>query len=98
MANKRVEIEDSLIFSASNLAMASRQFNAIRRSKSAASLYKKFDGMGKKDVKMSLLTCCVKMLFDVCFICRLSGIDDVDMKRIVDKATVEAIKYNMGIN
>lgn len=98
MADKRVKIEDDLIFTASNLAMASRQFNAIRRSESVTSLYKKFDGMGKKDVKKSLLTCCVKMLFDVCFICRLSGIDDADMKRIVDKATVEAIKYNMGIH
>lgn len=98
MADKRVEIEDDLIFTASNLAMASKQFNAIRRSESVTSLYKKFDGMGKKDVKKSLLSCCVKMLFDVCFICRLSGIDDADMKRIVDKATVEAIKYNMGIH
>ena len=98
MADKRVEIEDGLAFTASSLAMASRQFNAMRRPGPVAPLYKKFDGMGRGDVKGSLLSCCVKMLSDVCFICRLSGIGDADMKRIVDKATVKAVKYNMGIH
>lgn len=99
MADRRVEIEDDLIFRASDLSMTSRQFNAMKYGgKKSKALYKKFDGMGRGDVKKSLLSCCVKMLFEVCFICYVSGIDDFKMKQIVDKATAEGIKYNMGIH
>lgn len=99
MADRRVEIEDDLIFRASDLSMASRQFNAMKHdSKKPKVLYKKFKGMGRGDVKKSLLSCCVKMLFEVCFICYVSGIDDIKMKQVVDKATTEAIKYNIGIH
>lgn len=98
MADRRVEIEDDLIFRASDLSMASRQFNAMKPNCKSKVLYKKFDGMGRGDMKKSLLSCCVKMLFEVCFICYVSGIDDIKMKQIVDKATAEGIKYNMGIH
>ena len=92
MADKRVEVEDDLIFLASDLSMASRQFNAKKL------LYKKFSGMGRADVKKSLLSCCMKMLYKVCFLCYVSGIDDIKMKRVVDSASAEGIKYNMGIH
>lgn len=98
MTDRRVEIEDDLIFRASDMSMTSRQFNAMKPGCKPKVLYKKFDGMGRGDVKKSLLSCCVKMLFEVCFICYVSGIDDIKMKQVVDKATAEGIKYNMGIH
>ena len=98
MADKRVETEDDLIFLASDLSMSSRQFNAMKPGGKKKLLYKKFRGMDSGDVKKSLLSCCVKMLYAVCFLCYVSGIDDVRMKRVVDRASAEAIKYNMGIH
>ena len=98
MADKRVNAEDDLVFLASDLSMASRQFNVMRPGYKMKLLYKKFKGMDREDVKKSLLSCCVKMLFEVCFLSYLSGIDEVKMKQIVDKASVEAIKYNIGIH
>lgn len=98
MADRRVEKEDSLVFLASDLSMASRQFNAMKPYGKKRLLYKKFDGMSKKDVKKSLVSCCLKMLYAVCFLCYVSGVDDIKMKRVVDMASAEGIKYNMGIH
>ena len=98
MADKRVEVEDDLIFLASDLSMASRQFNAMKPGGKKKLLYKKFSGMGMIDVKKSLMSCCMNMLYKICFICYVSGIDDMKMKRVVDKASEEGIKYNMGIH
>lgn len=97
MADKRVETEDDLVFLASNLSMASRQFNAMKPGCKKKLLYKKFKGMDRGDVNKSLLSCCLKMLYAVCFLCYVSGIDDIKMKRVVDRASAEGIKYNMGI-
>ena len=98
MADKRVEAEDDLVFLASDLSMASRQFNAMKPGGKKKLLYKKFNGMDRADVDKSLLSCCLKMLYKVCFICYVSGIDDMKMKRVVDRASAEGIKYNMGIH
>lgn len=98
MADKRVEVEDDLVFLASDLSMASRQFNAMKPYGKKKLLYKKFSGMGRADVKKSLMSCCMKMLYKVCFLCYVSGIDDIKMKRVVDRASADGIKYNMGIH
>ena len=98
MADKRVDVEDDLVFLASDLSMASRQFNAMKPYGKKKLLYKKFSGMGRADVKKSLLSCCMKMLYKVCFLCYVSGIDDTKMKRIVDRASADGTKYNMGIH
>lgn len=98
MADKRVEVEDDLVFLASDLSMASRQFNAMKPGGKKKLLYKKFSGMSRADVKKSLLSCCMKMLYKVCFLCYVYGIDDTKMKRIVDRASADGTKYNMGIH
>lgn len=98
MADKRVDAEDDLVFLASDLSMASRQFNAMRPGCKKRLLYDKFKGMDRVDVNRSLLSCCLKMLYKVCFLCYVSGIDGVKMKRVVDRASAEGIKYNMGIH
>ena len=98
MADKRVRAEDDLVFLASDLSMASRQFNAMKPGCKKRLLYKKFEGMDRADVNKSLLSCCLKMLYKVCFLCYVSGIDDMKMKRVVDMASAEGIKYNMGIH
>lgn len=98
MADKRVEAEDDLVFLASDLSTASSQFNAMRPGCKKKLLYKKFNGMDKVDVNKSLLSCCLKMLYKVCFLCYVSGIDDIKMKRVVDRASADGIKYNMGIH
>lgn len=97
MADKRVEMEDDLVFLASDLSMTSRQFNAMKPGCKKKLLYKKFSGMDRGDVNKSLLSCYLKMLYAVCFLCYVSGIDDIKMKRVVDRASAEGIKYNMGI-
>lgn len=97
MADKRVDAEDDLVFLASDLSMASRQFNAMKPGGKKKLLYKKFNGMDRADVKQSLLSCCLKMLYKVCFLCYVSGIDDIKMKRVVDRASAEGVKYNMWI-
>lgn len=98
MADKRVEVEDDLVFLASDLSMASRQFNAMKPGGKKKLLYKKFSGMDMVDVRESLMSCCLKMLYKVCFLCYVSGIDDIKMKRVVDRASADGIKYNMVIH
>ena len=98
MADKRVEKEGSLVFLASDLSTASRQFNAMKPHGKKRLLCKKLDGMSKKDVKKPLVPCCLKMLHAVCFICYASGVGDMKTRRIAGRASAEGIKHNMGIH
>lgn len=98
MADKRVEVEDDLVFLASDLSTASRQFNAMKPGCKKKLSYKKFSGMDIVDVREYLMSCCLKMLYKVCFLCYVSGIDDIKMKRVVDRASADGIKYNMVIH
>ena len=78
--------------------MASRQFNVMKPGCKKKLLYKKFKRMDRGEVNKSLLSCCLKTLYKVCFLCYVSGIDDIKMKRVVDRASAEGIKYNIGIH
>lgn len=66
---RRREIEESLLFAASDLAGMSRRFWAAAESKNALK-----PGESRGGLKRSLLLCCIKVLQDVAFLSMCSGV------------------------